>query len=592
MIQARAPKHGEVAAHAVVSAGKTTDIGAVRLRAGGTVRGTVVDGAGEPVAGASVRLETGTPRARSNSIAQTDGAGAFEIAGVPPGQFHVTARHPAFAPGRAPAEIKSETDTVDVRVVLPRGGRVEGVARRRDGQPFAGAQVIVIAGPEPLGWSPGGSRVTVADDGSFAVEHAAAGRARLLLLVPATTSRRAGSPVDPPARGRGARRRDDAARHHLARGARERTRDARRRPGPGRHGDSPAPAVRQRLLRRGPGGGRARGWPAAARRRDPRGRQLRAAGVRARGVPGDAPHAGGRDRARCGRRPRRPTGPASCVEVPDVPAFSLDFVIGASPVSGIVVDADTGQPVARALGETSSAPAASATRRRARTAASASRSSPPRDGSSRARRATPRPRRSSRSARPEPRTCASSCDRARSSADASRTAPAGPGATSRSVRRLEGAEGSGLRGFAVSLPDGRFRMTGLREGVFSLVAGSEALGLGLRRGVLAGTSEAVLTIRPAARANVRVVDAAGAPVARAFVRVVTCGGLPIALPVANGPTDGSGVATVALPEGACVLEARGEAGVGRTTIDARAGAQVSTEIVLERPKPPVKPPSP
>ncbi len=60
----------------------------------------------------------------------------------------------------------------------------------------------------------------------------------------------------------------------------------------------------------------------------------------------------------------------------------------------------------------------------------------------------------------------------------------------------------------------------------------------------------------------------------------------------NAPTDGSGVAIVALPEGASVLEARGEAGMRRTTIDARAGAQVSTEIVLERPKPPVKPPSP
>ena len=282
--------------------------------------------------------------------------------------------------------------------------------------------------------------------------------------------------------------------------------------------------------------------------------------------------------------------PGFMVEVPDVPAFSLDFVIGASPVSGIVVDADTGRRRTR-LGEIP--------RHR-----HFGHSETGTDG------------RFSFEVEPtEGRLLA----HAQSYAETEEELAVGEaGATDLRIElrpgtiisgrvedgagrprgdvpiraQAEGAEASGLRGFAVSLPDGRFRMTGLREGVFSLVAGSEALGLGLRRGVLAGTSEAVLTIRPAARANVRVVDAAGAPVARAFVRVVTCGGLPIALPVANGPTDASGVATVALPEGACVLEARGEAGVGRATIDARAGAQVSTEIVLERPKPPVKPPSP
>ena len=34
VIQARAPKHGEVTAQAVVVAGRTTDVGAVRLRSG------------------------------------------------------------------------------------------------------------------------------------------------------------------------------------------------------------------------------------------------------------------------------------------------------------------------------------------------------------------------------------------------------------------------------------------------------------------------------------------------------------------------------------------------------------------------------
>ena len=590
VIQARAPKHGEAAAQAVVGAGRTTDVGAVRLRPGGTVRGTVVDAAGEPVAGASVRVETGTPRAL-DSIAQTDGRGAFEIAGVPPGQFHVAARHPAFAPGRAPAEIESETDTVDVRVVLPRGGRVEGVVRRRDGEPFAGGQVIVLAGPAPLGWNAGGSRVTVADDGSFALEHAPAGRARVLLLMPATTT---GVPAHQSILQREVdvldgetTRLDITTREVLVSGRVTRAGG----PAPGvtvilqprrsgtvfgvaplaatARGAGPQPLVgttredgRYELLLFEPG-------EYQATRRTPEG----ATGpLRAASQPADRPG-------------------FMHVEVPDVPAYSLDFVLGASPVSGIVIDADTGQPVARALVNFLG-------------------------GGSFGRSETGADGRFSFEVEPaEGRLLA----RAESYAETEeRLAVGETGAQDLRIElrrgamitgriedgagrprgdvpiraQLEGAEASGPGGFAVSLPDGRFRMTGLREGSYSLAAGTETVGFGQRHGVQAGTSDAVITIRPAARANVRVVDAAGAPVARAFVRVVTCGGSPIALPTASAPTDATGVATVALPEGACVLEARGEPGVGRTMVDARAGAQVSIEIVLESPEPPVKLPPP
>src|SRR5437667_12230901 len=86
-----------------VTAGSTTDVGTIRLSAGGTIRGTVTDTAGTPVPGATIGVR-GAGRDFSGPgmgpQGATDPSGAFEVAGVAPGTVEVWASHPNYAEGR------------------------------------------------------------------------------------------------------------------------------------------------------------------------------------------------------------------------------------------------------------------------------------------------------------------------------------------------------------------------------------------------------------------------------------------------------------------------------------------------------------
>ena len=124
--------------------------------AGGDVRGRVITGDGEPVAGARVAI--GEPRDAdrrtdgslvfqwSSRSATTDGDGRFSLAGVAPGSQPLY----AFAEGLASAATRIDVaagETTFAEISLSPGVTVTGVVRDGDGQPVAGAVILALDGP-------------------------------------------------------------------------------------------------------------------------------------------------------------------------------------------------------------------------------------------------------------------------------------------------------------------------------------------------------------------------------------------------------------------------------------------------------------
>lgn len=89
--------------------------------------------------------------------------GTFTLSGVTPGRIRVVARHPGYVEGISEAVQLEPGGEADVRVVMRRGGVLEGRVLEQDRTPVAGARVEVAAVVGSL------ERITfTADDGSFA----------------------------------------------------------------------------------------------------------------------------------------------------------------------------------------------------------------------------------------------------------------------------------------------------------------------------------------------------------------------------------------------------------------------------------------
>jgi hypothetical protein len=137
----------------------------IRLDVDGAISGIVVDTTGGPVEGAHVTaaadLRSGGPAADAAAI--TDGAGRFELHGLPSGKLLLRAR-PARASAARGAQRPATAATTgdrDVRIVLANDGGVKGRVVYDDGSPPAAFSVRV-----------GGSTAVSlgSADGSFVVE--------------------------------------------------------------------------------------------------------------------------------------------------------------------------------------------------------------------------------------------------------------------------------------------------------------------------------------------------------------------------------------------------------------------------------------
>lgn len=172
--------------------GKTPQV-VVRMNNGGTVRGTVVDSKGRPIAGATVQaspsikptpnplesfLKNLKPRVPKPRTATSDRDGSFEFTRLVPGKYVVRALHEDFSTSQTDTVKVTEKARRAVKVTLKPGAVIFGRVTK-DGKPMANYQVRVTTLLRDDKF--GGNFVTRTDDeGNFKLpERLAPGRYRI-----------------------------------------------------------------------------------------------------------------------------------------------------------------------------------------------------------------------------------------------------------------------------------------------------------------------------------------------------------------------------------------------------------------------------
>lgn len=145
---------------------------------GRAIRGVVVTADEKPIGQADVRAERagGDPRgAQSWPGGATDAAGRFEIRGVKPGKYHLTASAAGEPSPKKPLEVLVDVarDLENVRVVMDRGEAIEGTVVEQGGKALAGVQVSA----KGERWSP--EDAYTRDDGSFVLRGVLPGKYRV-----------------------------------------------------------------------------------------------------------------------------------------------------------------------------------------------------------------------------------------------------------------------------------------------------------------------------------------------------------------------------------------------------------------------------
>lgn len=145
------------------------DGGTVRLRAAGSVAGRVTDATGQPIDDVVLRCAADGDEATTTSGA--DGTFRFEL--LPPGGAKLFARHPRCLPWRQDVTV-AEGAPVTIDVQLTVGATASGVVVAPDGQPVAGATVVVTPersrGPSSGPILPDPVRVRTDAEGRFVAE--------------------------------------------------------------------------------------------------------------------------------------------------------------------------------------------------------------------------------------------------------------------------------------------------------------------------------------------------------------------------------------------------------------------------------------
>lgn len=570
---ARASGRGEASMSGVrVRAGATTSLGTITLPAGGVVRGSVVDSEGRGIPGATVSVDREGARRRRLNEAQTDSTGAFEVTGVPAGVMRVVANHPSYAEGPPiTTEVDPEKEPVPVRVVLLRGGTIEGRVTRRDGRPFTAGRVALVTPQKRMS---GQTPAAIAGDGSFRIEHVPPGRVEVTVM--------AFTPGDPVVFGGGEDvlssvasrdvevREEETVRVDLA------LRDV---------------VVAGRVTRgRQPAAGVAIGFM------DARG----GTGMTGDGLRPPAPDSGPPPMNAVSREdgayelviftPGRhsvvaaigaQTLPGRDVDVPDAERFEYDFEIGSATVSGVVVDADGGAPVPGAsLFAQRQEPDEWSATAEAGPDGRFSLSIEPGDYRLRVRAKDRQPV-------DMPLSVGAAgvsdlrIDMQRGLTISGRVLDAaGRPVPGLAIAALDAPAAYGIR--ATVLGDGSFLIAGLAEKPYRLVCGSAALGYAVRDGVKAGGDPVTLRLRPGGRIAVRVVDTAGQPVVGATAFLARLDGFATqAISEGPRPTDDAGMASLSSPEGLVTVRVAGNGGdAAMETVAVRAGETAALTITL------------
>jgi carboxypeptidase family protein len=555
-----------------VVAGAVTDVGKLTVGRGGTVKGVVIDATGEGIPGALLRVRqaVSNPWRAGEQQGESDVNGAFEVTGVPLGRVNLLASHPSFAPsGVSGLDVDPARGPTESRLALARGGRVEGVARRRDGASIPGTRMSVV--PVPA------TRVDAFDlvpvpsqpDGTFVADHVPAGRASVSLLgesAPGQFVSLVSREVDVVEDQTVAV--DLSTREVLVTGTVTR-------------GAQPFPGVRLTVS----------GDTVMAFTSDtatgvpgPRsGPERMAATTREDGTYELIANEPGHVWIEAGTLDGKRGLPGRDATIPDADSFVLDLRYSGAEVSGVVVERETERPVPSA--QVSAQP----------------KQGPPSSGS------TDADGRFAFDMEPGPGRLRT---RARGFATATTEVEIGesgtrdvriemvPGAilegrvTDAARRPLPGITvmaGAGDRadpseGRAVSLSDGSFSIADLPSRPIDLVAGSAEAGYAVRREVAPGQKDVVMQLRPAGRIRVTIVDPDGSPAAKAYCFVMTVDGARIWIPDRRAlPSDAQGRTDLAAPAGRVEFEARKDGRNGSASVVVAPGEVVEARVVLAAP---------
>lgn len=552
-----------------VVAGATTDLGTVRLTRGGTLRGTVADPEGRPVAAAEVTARGGSTEMMSyddRRTASTDLDGAFEIRGLPAGIVSVRASHPSYARSRVGGvEIEPAKGPTQTRIVMTRGGRVEGWARNRDGSPMLGVQVqlwpaepgVMLGGPE---------LVPIQGDGSFLIDHVAPGRHRATLMAGSAQHLRSTQTRDVNVEEGQTVTVDFGSREILVSG--RVTRGAVPLPNAKLHLSGGAFTAVVRFV------GGAPSVPARGA-----GPERMTAVTREDGSYEMIAEEPGSLRVTVESLDGKTRYLARSVEVPDVAAYVLDLELPGEQVAGLVLDKDTGRPVGEA---TVTAQGASAT-------------------------TGPDGRFALEVDAGNCRVTADAEGYARESVDTVAGSPAAGELRIELLRGLalkgkvvdpQGRPAGALRVMAtpnaaqplshppevaVALADGTFRFERLKAQAYNLASGSKALGWGLVTGVGPGSKDVVLRLEAGGIVKLVVRGPGGAPVSGANASIVTAGGVPVAIP-SFAISDPSGSAELGTPAGTVELHVAKDKLAGNVSVAVPAGGTVTAEVTLSEQK--------
>jgi hypothetical protein len=135
--------------------------------------------------------------------------------------------------------------------------------------------------------------------------------------------------------------------------------------------------------------------------------------------------------------------------------------------------------------------------------------------------------------------------------------------------------------FARTMPDGRFRFASLGPVSYDLLAASELGGFAMRVGATPGEEGVVLRLRPGGRVHLTLHDPAGRPAASASARVLSVDGVSVEpLRGFYGSADARGVSEFAVPVGQIELQGSKERLTGSATLTVGEAETVSAEITL------------
>lgn len=552
-----------------VSAGGETDVGVLRLDAGGSLRGIVVNASGTPVAGARIAVsKQGSSFFGQEPGALSDTGGQFELRGLAPGSTSLIATHPRFADQRVQGvTVDPAAATTEVRIVMAVGGTLQGAVRGRDGAGIPGLtiRVLPMAGQRP---SFGGSKfeVVTGDDGAFSIERVPAGQVYAMLMLPTGNGAfRSGKTRVAEVRESEVTPLDFQYRKVLVTGRVTRS-------------GLPAPGLRVKFRGQSPMAMVTGGSLTSASRTGPQ----HLVGLTAEdgtyellvddpgGFSASVEDISGQTRLASRK-----------VEIPDVDRHVLDLTVGGIAVTGTVVDAETEQPIPTGW-------------------VTASGLDPKRDTvSADVQQGTFRLELEPGEYRVQARVMGYTEEAAEISVDNS----GAPEVHLRVSRGLEltghvvdaagrPAEGAFVRAasvaapppsaFTESLPDGSFRLTGLEPRPYSLTAtqrGSSSFAVW--PAATPGDEGVLLRLEPGGHLRVTVRDADGRPVEGVYVRVSSVDGVPVS---ASGVSAANGVAEFAAPAGRLELRASQNPLRATATVDLARGGQAEATLILRPPE--------